>query len=231
MPSSPRKHSCDPDCEVCRGSFTIDDAFLFLDICKHHRDAIERVQSERALRKIIPGDLHDAHPRDLMPMLTQWQAAPGAGLYLFGPVGRGKSHAAAALLKRAYVGALKAGSHPTPVWMNVPDTILDTMSRIGRRQDTAIVWDTAQRASILVMDDIGIEQPKEWVRLRLYTLIEYRLHHRLPTIVTSNMDLGELGDRLDSPQIVSRLSQMTAQVSFENQPDRRLGLAPKLDTE
>lgn len=224
--SSPKQ-----SCEVCRGSFTVDDVYLFLDVCDEHRTEAEKRRAEKALRAVIPPLLHHAHPRDLPVVLSLWKGEPGSGLYLYGPVGSGKSHAAAALLKRAYVEELKRGREPHPFWMNVPETILTTLNAISRRQDAGALWDMAQRASILVLDDIGIEQPKEWIRMRLYGLMEHRLNYQLPTIATSNLDLGQLADRLESPQIASRLSQMTAQVSFANQKDRRPGLAPTLTTE
>ena len=217
-----------PSCEVCRGQYEIADVGPVFDLCQGHREEYGKLAAEKALREIIPAGFHHAHPRDLPEALRGWNATAGTGLYIYGKVGAGKSHTAAAIMKRGYMQQMKAGQHPTCAWVNLPVAIMDTLAAISAKRDASMLWTQAQNSSLLVLDDIGVEQPKEWVRARLYALIETRLHGRLPTIVTSNLDLGSLAERLDSPQIASRLSQMCAQVSFENSNDRRLSLAPSI---
>jgi DNA replication protein DnaC len=217
---------------VCRGSFAIAEALPVLELCDEHWEAMVQHRAAEALRRTIPPGLHHAHPRDLPELVAGWSSLDGTGLYLYGPVGVGKSHAAAALVKKAWMEQFRAGRSAHAVWLNVPSAILATLAAFGRRSaDASKAWDEAQSSSVLVLDDIGVEDPKDWVRARLYGLVEHRLQHRLPTIVTSNLDLGQLADRLGSPQIASRLSQMTAQVSFASSSDRRPGLAPTLGKE
>jgi DNA replication protein DnaC len=206
---------------------------LILDVlCGEHRDAVENAKATRALKATIPALHQVARPSDLtLPALRDWAPTNGSGLYLYGPVGSGKSFAAAALMKRAYIHSLRAGIEAHPIWMNVPIEQLQTNADISAKRwaRPAERWLNAQAASVLVLDDIGMEQPKENIRTRMYGLIEHRVQHRLPTIITSNLDLDKLATRLESPQIASRISQMCSQVSFEGSEDRRPALAPQLD--
>lgn len=52
--------------------------------------------------------------------------------------------------------------------------------------------DGIMRATILILDDIGVEVDKEWVNTTLYQLINYRYANKLITIFTSNYPLEQL---------------------------------------
>jgi len=213
-------------CDICAGSYTVEDAVQWIETCSRHEDAVEAHRFEQLLRSVLPAGLHEAHPRDLTGDLADWSCE--SGLYLFGPVGAGKSHAAVALVKRWAVHRTKLGLGARPVWLNMPTAILQTLGEFSKGDSgkPGKLWDAATEADLLVLDDLGVEQTKDWVRLRLYGLVEYRLHNALPMIVTSNLSLGDLGSYLGSPQIASRLSQVCAQVSFVGKSDRRVSLAP-----
>lgn len=48
------------------------------------------------------------------------------------------------------------------------------------------------RATVLILDDIGVDVSKEWVNTTLYQLIDYRYANKLITIFTSNYPLEQL---------------------------------------
>lgn len=48
------------------------------------------------------------------------------------------------------------------------------------------------RATVLILDDIGVEVSKEWVNTTLYQLINYRYANKLITIITSNYPIEQL---------------------------------------
>lgn len=52
--------------------------------------------------------------------------------------------------------------------------------------------DGIMRATVLILDDIGVEVSKEWVNTTLYQLINYRYANKLITIFTSNYPLEQL---------------------------------------
>lgn len=78
---------------------------------------------------------------------------------------------------------------------NATDTEQDIFSKYGE-------------ATLLVLDDLGVEKSTDWVYQVLYTIINYRYEHLLPTIITSNLSLDELANKLDDDRIPSRISRM-----------------------
>ena len=87
------------------------------------------------------------------------------------------------------------------------------------RTAQAIV-DSARTIDILVLDDLGSEKPSDWVREKLFVLINARYEAELPTIITSNYSTADLVDRLGQ-RIVSRLIEMTTAITM-TAPDYRM---------
>lgn len=52
--------------------------------------------------------------------------------------------------------------------------------------------DGIMRATVLILDDIGVEVSREWVNTTLYQLINYRYSNKLITVFTSNYPLEQL---------------------------------------
>lgn len=52
--------------------------------------------------------------------------------------------------------------------------------------------DSILKASVLILNDIGVEVSKEWVNTTLYQLINYRYSNKLITIITSNYPIEQL---------------------------------------
>lgn len=66
----------------------------------------------------------------------------------------------------------------------------------------------AMNCRLLILDDIGVERPSDWVLERLYDLINHRYTEMKSTIYTSNLSLDELELRVGQ-RIASRLSDST----------------------
>jgi DNA replication protein DnaC len=216
------------DCDACRSRCNVEEICGWWNLCNKHLTDYRQAAINRLLNRTIPQSLQSARIEHLPEHLQKWNLQSNHGVYLYGPVGTGKSYAAAALIRKAVEQLAQNGELPSAAWVNIPIAIQQTLSLFGKPgSDPSAIWDAAQTADILVMDDIGMEQPKEWIRTRLYVLVEHRLNNQLPTIVTSNLSQAQLGDRLGSPQVASRLTLMTAQASFGG-ADRRKGLSPRL---
>ena len=68
-------------------------------------------------------------------------------------------------------------------------------------------------AELLIIDDLGTEMPGNFVTTALYSLVNDRLMDGKPTIISTNLNADELGQRY-SPQIASRLHGAYRQLTF-----------------
>jgi len=132
-------------------------------------------------------------------------------LFLHGPVGTGKTGLA--------VGAMRAliERGMVPKLWGVP-TLLDRM-RPGGDDDDPLA--RCVKVSVLVLDDLGVEKPSEWVRERLYVLLNGRYEAERPTIVTSNVDLVGLAAQIGE-RAVSRFAERVTVVKVFGTDLRRL---------
>jgi len=147
--------------------------------------------------------------RDFAENMEVW-LAEGMGLTLTGSVGTGKTHVAVGLIKLAcglgiaarfltmaeLLGAIKAtydreraGSH---------------RRREGGAPGESDLLDELAGLSLLAVDDLGAENPTPWACDRIYSLVNRRYLAQRATIVTTNLSLEELADRLGE-RTVSRL--------------------------
>ncbi len=53
-------------------------------------------------------------------------------------------------------------------------------------------------APLLILDDLGAEKGSDWTRERLYSLIDYRYREMVPMIVTGNVPLDRIEERIAS---------------------------------
>ncbi len=134
------------------------------------------------------------------------------GLYIHGGKGSGKTCWITVFAKEL----TRAG---VEVWFkNVADLMFeikgtfDRDARIFNDYELISLWATKP---VLILDDMGAEKVSEYVRQSLYTLINKRYLEELPTYITSNLDLDELGARSDQ-RIASRLVEMCEMVDFGN---------------
>lgn len=135
------------------------------------------------------------------------------GLVLNGPTGCGKTwQAFAAWHTVAQQTGCSAYALSMPAY-------LDSL-RPGRTP--WVTLEEAERAELLLMDDLAAERPSEWTVELVYRLIDARWNACLPTIVTVNAPKGELRARLGD-RIASRLNGLGRIVSWPTDaPDRRI---------
>jgi DNA replication protein DnaC len=84
--------------------------------------------------------------------------------------------------------------------------------RRGARGEADLLDELAQ-LPLLALDDLGAENPTPWARDRLYTLVNRRYLGQQLTVVTTNLSLEALADRLGEPT-VSRLWGASLVVNF-----------------
>jgi len=150
------------------------------------------------------------------------------GLYLTGPVGTGKTHAAWMAVRKwcAATGVIARGipqearggavSGPAVIFTRMTDLLDDLRPGDGAR---ARVRD-CQRAALLVIDDLGAEKASEWTQERLYSVIDHRYAACLPLVVTSNLPPANVGEQAGD-RTASRLAEMCTVVPMTGTDRRR----------
>jgi DNA replication protein DnaC len=226
-------HPDPAECWVCLGREALDDIGLGLVAtlcCDTHAEERLQAVAEHQLRRVIPERHQPA--RDVPPQLASFDPAAGSGAFLYGPVGTGKSWAAAAMMKRSWLRQYRStGESPSMAWLNAATLFADLRAamnqKAAQRRDPMI---EARAAWLLTIDDLGAERPSAWTAEHLYVLLNERYERMRPTLLTSNYDLGQLVSRLTptddegstrGEQLVSRIAGMTLQVPFSGD-DRRV---------
>lgn len=73
------------------------------------------------------------------------------------------------------------------------------------------------RVPVLVIDDIGVEKPTEWVNEKFYSILNGRMVQKQVTIFTSNCEMEKL---LFDDRIINRIMKMALPVPFPDESVR-----------
>lgn len=139
------------------------------------------------------------------------------GIYIHGGVGTGKTHIAWALARHWEEEGGRA-----PLFWNVSELIRSIKKDFGRhpmdqdREEEFIM----EHRGLLFLDDLGAERATDFVAETLYLIINRRYEEKIPVIITSNLDLGELSDSVGD-RIASRIAGMCDVIHLGGD-DRRL---------
>ena len=162
------------------------------------------------------------------------------GLLLQGPPGVGKTHLAAAALKKLIERGFGGRFFD---YQTLLQRIRDGYNAAAGTSDRE-AYRTALDAEILVLDDLGAHRATDWVYDTVTAIITHRYNENLATIVTTNLAMPEAGDvqRYKDPatgtyrmretlgerigeRAVSRLFEMCRPIRIHTQDYRRRSLA------
>ncbi len=148
---------------------------------------------------------------------------PQGWLLLWGGVGCGKTHLAAAIANERL-----ARGEPV-IFIAVPDLLDHLRAAFHPDSDTPYDqrFEDVRTAPLLILDDLGAESTTPWALEKLYQIINYRYTARLPTVFTTNVPLENF-----EPRIRSRLLDHTlTTVCYITAPDYRVRNAQVMEPE
>jgi len=163
--------------------------------------------------------------------------------YIYGEVGCGKTYLVSALLKEYIINnkykvvcldkGTKYSSSPCvfmkspwlPCFISLPDLLLKIRLAFkdnSEHTEESIISEFTDK-QFLVLDDMGVEKPSEWVMQTLYTIIDRRNRDLKQTVFTSNYPIKGLKERVGE-RIVSRIVELCGKNNILNLKgkDRRL---------
>lgn len=109
-------------------------------------------------------------------------------LYLWGPVGSGKTHLAAS-------AANYLRERRVPVVMTTMPSLLGMIRGMSRWEDKETLLVHLGNVPVLVVDDVGVENRTGWTEENLYRIVDTRYNLRVPTLIVSNCAPADLGDK------------------------------------
>ena len=159
---------------------------------------------------------------------TLWSAADAReSVLLCGPHGVGKTHAAAVIYREAQIDGLVA-------FFRVATELVGELKRAIDRDEVDLVVSRLRQLDLLVIDDLAMERPTDWVLEQFCRVIDWRYRDGSFTVITSNKSPAELGERYGD-RVRSRILGLIGRrlVHLEGR-DRRedeiLGVTPPCDT-
>lgn len=145
------------------------------------------------------------------------QFLKGEGLYIWGEPGSGKTYVACAIAK------MLIDKYQDVMFFNTGDLleqIREEYNKSFEGDEVGIFRKVMDFKGVLILDDIGAEKATEWVRERLYLIINKRWDEVLTTIFTSNCNMEDLSGKL-TDRVASRIVGMTVRIKLES-ADKRL---------
>lgn len=148
--------------------------------------------------------------------VSRWEGF-GKGLYLYGQKGLGKTLLCCCLLYDFITKRQKSA-----LFLSVNELIRTVEADFSSYYEARRLVDMAKKMGVLALDEIGEIRVQERHKNALFEIIDHRVSHTLPTIYTSNYNLGELVPRLRDQQkrIIDRIAGSTYGVEFRGKSFR-----------
>jgi len=128
---------------------------------------------------------------------------PHGWLLLEGPHGCGKTHLAAA------IGNARLGQGDIVLFITTPDLLDHLRAAYGPSSEVGYdeTFERIRNAPLLILDDLGVENPSPWAQEKLFQLLNHRYNQLLPTVLTTNLDAKQLDARLHSRLMDKEVAQ------------------------
>jgi len=130
-----------------------------------------------------------------------WAKNPDTSLFLCGPCGVGKTHLATAALL-----AMRAQGY-SGRYVSTQELLMECRDSFRHNEGLETVLEKYCARGVLLLDDLGAENPTPFARETIGLLIDRAYRDRRSLIITSNYDFEALTERLDA-RTVDRLIEI-----------------------
>lgn len=166
-------------------------------------------------------EISDFPVSDEIIQVRQWAAIQAfrPSLLIWGDIGTGKTHLAAALL-REIIESDRSGYFISTI--DLIDRIRQSFGNGDGIGDALL--DRVKKEPVAVLDDLGAEKITDWVSDRLLAICNARYNDMLATVITSNYRPDVIAEHIGEPngeRIMSRLMQGCTIVHLTGK-DRRI---------
>lgn len=191
------------------------DRCVDLAVASEENDAAEERLRRRVEKSGLPKRLQDL-PLSSTPLgalAEDWANGSLSGLCLTGPVGVGKTYAAAAACWA------KINTGRSCRWVSVARLMTQLRAGFGDDARAAAIAAVAGEGAI-VLDDLDKVSPTDYGREVIFAAVDGRVEAGAPLLVTTNLEPDQIGDKLGDA-VMSRLVGYCTTVRMQGD-DRRL---------
>lgn len=130
------------------------------------------------------------------------------GLLFYGPVGTGKSFAAACIANYLL-------DQMTPVVMTSFVKILQNVQSFKEEEEQKFI-NRMNGAKLLIIDDLGAERNTDFALEKVYNIIDSRYRAKMPLVLTTNLSLKQMQETMDIryARIYDRIFEMCYPVEY-----------------
>lgn len=124
-----------------------------------------------------------------------YAADPDGWLVYEGPIGCGKTHLAVSIANRRLE---RYGQQV--IFITAPDLLDFLRTSFGSESETSYddYFEQIRNVPLLVLDDLGVENPSPWAKEKMFQLLNSRHVSKLPTVITTSTELDEMDPWLSS---------------------------------
>lgn len=162
-------------------------------IANAKRNAERYVRSVPAMyRSARLADLRENQRPDV---LRRWLTETDSlTLWIAGPPGTGKTHAAYAVAAEHVISGGAAAAWSVP-------RLLDSLRPSGDSDASEAAWVVAKTAPLMVLDDFSAAKPTDWAVERMWMLADARSSELLRTVITTNWGWPKLSAAWGEPTL------------------------------